>query len=99
MDPVVRLDIVRRIIQTGEEEAIPVLIDCLEEARRLAKGPDRVYGAVAVEPNVTAPPEFWGLHVITGQDFDLDIARWRAWYEAGRGRFVWDGGARRFRTR
>ncbi len=99
MDPVRRLDLVRKIIVSGEEESIPVLIDCLEEARRRAKTPDRVYGAVAIEPNVTVPPEFWGLHVITGQDFDLDAGRWRAWYEARRGRFVWEGGSRRFLVR
>ncbi len=96
MDPARRLDLVRRIVDTGDERAIPVLIDCLEAARRLAKKPDRVYGAAAVEPNETAPPEFWGLHVVTGQDFDLDARRWRGWYEARRGRLAWDGGARRF---
>ena len=98
-DPVRRLELVRRIVDFGDERSIPVLIDCLEAARRQAKKPDRVYGTVAVEPNETVPPEFWGLHVITGQDFDMDEKKWRDWYGTWRGRLVWDGGTRRFRPR
>ena len=99
MDPERRLELVRRIMGTGEELAIPVLIDCLASVRTLGKAPDRVYRAKAIVPNDTAPPEFWGLHVLTGQDFDLDIDKWSAWYEAHRGRFEWDGGTRRFVVR
>ncbi len=95
-DPAARLELVRRIMGTGEEGAIPVLIDCLAAARRLGKGPDRVYGTAAVVPNETAPPEFWALHVLTGQDFDLDLDKWRDWYRLHRGRLSWDGGRRRF---
>ncbi len=95
-DPAVRLDLVRRIIDSGEPAAIPVLIDCLEAARKTGKGPDRVYGVGTIEPNVTVPPEFWGLYLLTGKDFDLDAGKWRAWYEAYRERLVWDGGKRGF---
>lgn len=95
-DPARRLDLVRRILDAGDERSIPVLIDCLEAARKTGKGPDRVYGVGTIEPNVTVPPEFWGLYLLTGKDFDLDADKWRAWYEAHRGRLVWDGGKRRF---
>ncbi len=95
-DPARRLDLVRRMVDSGDERAIPALIDCLEAARKAGKGPDRVYGVGTVEPNVTVPPEFWGLYLLTGKDFDLDAAKWREWYEAHRGRLVWDGAKRRF---
>lgn len=96
MDPARRLEIVREIMASGDERAIPVLIDCLSAAKRYGKTPDRVYRAKAIVPNDTAPPEFWALHVLTGQDFDLDVDRWSDWYEARRGRLAWDGGKRRF---
>ena len=96
MDPARRLELVRRIMATGDERAIPVLIDCLEAMKRLGKTPDRVYRAKAIIPNETAPPEFWGLYVLTAQDFDLDRDKWTRWYESHRGRLVWDGGNRRF---
>jgi len=96
MEPEKRLELVRQIMGTGDERAIPVLIDCLAAAKRYGKSPDRVYRARAIVPNDTAPPEFWALHVLTGQDFDLDLDRWSAWYEGRRGRLAWDGGKRRF---
>ena len=83
-------------MRTGDEESIPILIDGLEVMKRRGKGPDRVYEATSIEPNVTAPPEFWGLFILTGMDSDLDLAKWRAWYERVRGRLVCDGGPRRF---
>lgn len=98
-DPARRLELVRNIMSTGDERAIPVLIDCLESARKVGKGPDRVYSASTVEPNVTATPEFWALYVLTGKDFDFDVDNWRAWYELHRGRLAWDGGRRRFFVR
>lgn len=99
MDPSRRLELVRRLVRSGDERAIPVLIDCLDAFRRMAKTPDRDYSAPTVEPNVTVPAEFWGLHVLTGQDFDLDVGRWRRWYERHEGRLIWDGGKRRFVVR
>lgn len=96
MDPSRRLELVREIMASGDEQAIPVLIGCLASLKDLGKTPDRIYRAKAIIPNETAPPEFWGLYVITAQDFDLDIERWSAWYDARRGRFAWDGGNRRF---
>jgi hypothetical protein len=99
MDPDHRLDLVRQIMATGDERAIPVLIECLATVKRDGKTPDRVYRARAIVPNDTAPPEFWALHVLTGQDFDLDVDRWSAWYELHRGRLAWDGGRRRFADR
>lgn len=99
MDPVKRLELVRQIMGTADERAIPVLIDCLASAKNLGKMPDRVYRAKAVIPNDTAPAEFWGLYVLTAQDFDLDIEKWSAWYDSHRGRFEWDGGNRRFIVR
>jgi hypothetical protein len=96
MNPAARLDLVRKIIATGDQGAIPVLIDCLAAVRRRGKPPDRVYGSAAVIPNETAPPEFWALYIVTGQDFDLDVEKWRAWYDLHRGRLAWDGGRRRF---
>ena len=96
MDPARRLELVRQIMGTGDERAIPVLIECLDALKRMGKTPDRVYRAKAIVPNDTAPPEFWGLNVLTGQDFDLDVEKWSAWYESHRGRFDWDGGRRRF---
>ena len=96
MDPSRRLELVRRIMGTGDERAIPVLIGCLDALKRLGKTPDRVYRAKAIIPNETAPPEFWGLYILTAQDFDLDLDNWRRWYESCRGRLVWDGGNRRF---
>ena len=96
MDRVRRLQLVRKIISTGDERAIPVLIDCLAAFKRYGKSPDRVYESGTIEPNVTAPPEFWGLYILTRRDFDLDVEKWRAWYELNEGRFVWDGGKRRF---
>ena len=94
-----RLDLVKRLMSSGDEESIPILINCLEVMKRRGKGPDRVYEAASIEPNVTAPPEFWALFILTGMDFDLDIGKWRAWYERVRGRLVWDGGPRRFVVR
>jgi len=96
MDPAKRLELVRQIMGTGDERAIPVLIDCLAALKRLGKTPDRVYRAKAIIPNETAPPEFWGLYVLTTKDFDLDIEKWSAWYDSQRGRLAWDGGNRRF---
>ena len=94
-----RLDLVKKWMVTGDLECIPILINCLEAMKRAGKGPDRNYEADSIEPNVTAPPEFWALYVLTGQDFDLEIGKWRAWYERVRGRLVWDGGTRRFIVR
>src|SRR5262245_48317332 len=71
MDKVRRLELVRKIMGTGDPRSIPVLIDCLAALKRLGKTPDRVYRTKAILPNDTAPPEFWGLYTITGQDFDL----------------------------
>ena len=96
MDPVLRLEFVREIMASGDEQSIPVLIDCLAAAKRYGKAPDRVYRAKAIVPNDTAPPEFWGLHVLTGQDFDLDLEKWGEWYDRNRGKLQWDGGRRRF---
>ena len=96
MDPARRLELVRKIISTGDERAIPILIDCLESFKRLGKKPDRLYGGGMIEPNVTAPAEFWGLYIVTRMDYDLDVDKWRAWYELHEGQFVWDGGTRRF---
>src|ERR1051326_6255061 len=59
MDRVKRLEIVRKIMATGDERAIPVLIDCLSALKRYGKTPDRVYRTKAIMPNDTAPPEFW----------------------------------------
>ena len=98
-DPAERLSLVKKLMVSGDPECIPVLIDCLEDMKRDGKGPDRIYEASSVEPNITAPPEFWALYVLTGQDFDLEIGKWRAWYERVRGRLVWDGGPRRFVVR
>lgn len=95
-EPGRRLDLVRRMMESGDERAIPALADCLEAARLQGKLPDRVYGSGVIEPNVTVPAELWGLIILTGQDFDLDFARWRAWYAERRGRLQWDGGRRRF---
>ena len=89
MDPAKRLELVRQIMGTGDERAIPVLIDCLAALKRLGKTPDRVYRAKAIIPNETAPPEFWGLYVLTTKDFDLDIDKWSAWYDSQRGRLAW----------
>ena len=94
-----RLALVKKLMVSGDRECIPILINCLEAMKRHGKGPDRVYEATSIEPNVTVPPEFWALYVLTGQDFDLDIAKWRAWYERVRGWLVWDGGSRRFIVR
>jgi len=96
MDRERRLALVRQIMGTGDERAIPVLIDCLASVKRLGKTPDRVYRAKAIDPYDTAPPEFWGLNIVTGQDYDMDIEKWSAWYESHRGRFEWDGAMRRF---
>jgi hypothetical protein len=96
MNPSKRLDLVKRIVESHDERAIPVLIDCWAAAKRLAKKPDRVHDARTIEPNETASCELWGLWLITRQDFDDDIDRWRAWYEERRGKLVWEGGARRF---
>ena len=99
MDPTRRLEYVREIMASGDERAIPVLIDCLAAAKRYGKSPDRVYRAKAIVPNDTAPPEFWALNVLTGQDFDLDLEKWSAWYDLHRGRLAWDGGKRQFYTK
>jgi hypothetical protein len=96
LDPGRRLELVRQIMGAGDERVLPVLIDCLAAAKRRGKGPDRDYKAKVVVPNETAPPEFWALHVLTGQDFDLDLDRWSAWYDVHRGRLEWDGAKRRF---
>jgi len=96
MEPAKRLELVRQIMGSGDERAIPALIECLASLKRLGKTPDRVYRAKAIIPNETAPPEFWALYVLTGQDFDLDLDKWSAWYDGCRGRLVWDGGNRRF---
>lgn len=96
MDPVRRLELVRKIISTGDERAIPVLIDCLEAFKRRGKKPDRRYESKTIQPNVTAPAEFWGLYIVTRKDYDLDVHKWRAWYELHEGKFSWDGGTRRF---
>ena len=98
-DKILRLSLVKKLMVTGDQNSIPILINCLEVMKRDGKGPDRKYEAAAIEPNVTAPPEFWALYVLTGQDFDLDIGKWRAWYERVRGQLVWDGGSRRFIVR
>jgi hypothetical protein len=95
-DPEHRLELVRKIMATGDERSIPVLIDCLAAAKDMGKGPDRQYAARTVVPNDTAPPEFWGLYILTQKDFDLDVDKWRRWYEGNRGRFQWDGATRRF---
>lgn len=94
-----RLEMVERLMRSGDEACIPVLIDCLESMKARGKGPDRVYDAAFMQPNVTAPPETWALVTITGMDFDLDIPKWRAWYDRVRGRLTWDGGPRRFIVR
>jgi hypothetical protein len=95
-DPQKRLALVRNIVDSGDERAIPVLIDCLESVRVNKKGPERVENARAIVPNQTAPPELWGLYVLTSQDFGMDTARWKDWYESRQGRFVWDPGSRKF---
>jgi len=96
MDPGRRLELVRNLVDSADERAIPALIDCLEAVRKRGKTPDRVYGTGTIEPNVTVPAELWGLHLLTGQDFDFDLPRWRAWYEKHQGKLSWDGGKRRF---
>ena len=79
MDPDHRLDLVRQIMATGDERAIPVLIECLASVKRDGKTPDRVYRARAIVPNDTAPPEFWALNVLTGTNSTADA--WRGTVE------------------
>jgi hypothetical protein len=94
-----RLELVRSIVDSGDERSIPVLIDCLGSVKAEKKGPPRVEGARAIVPNETAPPELWGLYVLTGQDHGMDIGKWSEWYESRRGKLQWDPGTRRFMPR
>ena len=93
-----RLGWVRRMIDARDKIAIPVLIDCLEEAKRQAKKPDRDPQSKVIKP-LTHGPELWALYVLTGQDFDRDIRKWRDWWIMNRGKLVWDSTERGFRIK
>ena len=95
-EPAVRMSRVRALVGSGQERAIPILIDCLEDYKRKGKKPDRNYQATAWDPNVTVPAELWGLWMLTSRDFDFDVPKWRAWYANHEGRLDWDGGYKRF---
>ena len=95
-DPAARMRCVRALVNSGSEEAIPILIDCLESVKEEGKLPDRNYQAKSWEPNVSVPAELWGIWMITRQDFDFDIEKWRLWYEINKGKLTWDGADRRF---
>lgn len=95
LDPERRRELVTSIINSGDPGSIPVLIDGLEEVKRRAKKPDRDPKVKHLDPH-SAGPELWGLYVLTGQDFDLDIRRWRDWWVENQGKLDWDPINRRF---
>ena len=97
-DPHQRLGWVQRIIDTRDKRAIPVLIDCLEDAKRNLKKPDRDYDSTVIKP-LTHGPELWGLYVLTGKDFDRDIQKWRNWWIENHDKLEWDAGRRGFRLK
>ena len=95
-DPDYRMARVRALVNSGDERAIPILIDCLESYKNDGKRPDRNYQTTSWVPNVSVSPELWGVWILTRQDFDLKIVKWRAWYAFNKGKLEWDGGERRF---
>jgi len=76
---------VRRIADSGDPRAVPVLIDCFEEALRRGK--------VEAEQG----PERKALERVAGRVFGPDIAAWRKWWVSLRGRLSWDAAAGLFR--